>query len=162
MTIYFSNVGIQKYTIKRVLESALKHLKQPSRDIELSLSIVTPQEIQRLNNQFRGIDAVTDVLSFPTVENPERKVLDVSSFGSDVINPKTGKLNLGDVIICFDRAKEQAHEYGHSLKRELCFLALHGLLHLLGYDHIAEQDEKQMTFIQEEILSKLRITRDVK
>ena len=158
MTIYFTNVGIRKYTIKRVLTCALRHLKQPVNDVELSVCVVTPDEIKALNGQYRGVDSVTDVLSFPTIDNPSRKVLDVDSSPCEV-NPKTGKLNIGDVIICLDRAREQAKEYGHSLKRELCFLSLHGLLHLLGYDHIEPQDERQMIALQEEILSKMRIAR---
>ena len=160
MKIYFTNLGIQKFTIKRLLEGALKRLGQPVKGIEMSLSIVTPSEIQALNKQFRGVDTVTDVLSFPTVDNPERGVLDVNTFPQDAINPKTGKLNIGDVIICLDRAQEQATEYGHSLKRELCFLSLHGLLHLLGYDHIEPQDEAEMNALQEEILDSCGITRN--
>ncbi|MCH5153343.1 MAG: rRNA maturation RNase YbeY [Clostridiales bacterium] len=138
----------------------MKRLGQPVKGIEMSLSIVTPSEIQALNKQFRGVDTVTDVLSFPTVDNPERGVLDVNTFPQDAINPKTGKLNIGDVIICLDRAQEQATEYGHSLKRELCFLSLHGLLHLLGYDHIEPQDEAEMNALQEEILDSCGITRN--
>ena len=160
MTIYFTNVGIHKHAIKRVIVGALKRLGQPANNIEMSLSIVSPQEIKELNSQFRGIDSVTDVLSFPTIDNPERGVLDVSSFAQEAINAKTGKLNIGDVIICLDRAKEQAAEYGHSLKRELCFLSLHGLLHLLGYDHIEPQDEQQMMSLQEEILQQMGIRRN--
>ncbi len=104
------------------------------------------------------MDSVTDVLSFPTVDNPERKVINATDF-ADIVNPETGKLNIGDVIICLERAKEQAVEYNHSLKRELCFLSLHGMLHLLGYDHLNADDEKQMFDIQNEILNTMRITR---
>lgn len=160
MTIYFTNVGCIKFTLKKLLQGALKHLEQPANDIEMSVSFVTPDEIKALNNQYRGVDQVTDVLSFPTVDNPERKALELSSFSSDSLNPNTGKLNIGDVIICLDRAREQAAEYGHSLKRELCFLSLHGMLHLLGYDHIEPDDEKQMLDVQDEILNKMRITRN--
>ena len=159
MTIYFTNVGIHKFTIKRLIKGALKSLGQPTQ-IEMSLSIVSPQQIQELNRQYRNVDSVTDVLSFPTVDNPSRGVLDVNSFPQDTINPKTGKLNIGDVIICLERAVEQAAEYGHSLKRELCFLSLHGLLHLLGYDHVEPQDEQQMNELQEEILNSCGITRN--
>ena len=158
MKIYFSNMGYQKIAIKHLLEGALKYLGQPSNQLEMSLSIVSPQQIQELNKNFRGVDAITDVLSFPTVDNPERKMLNANEFAQDV-NPGTGKLNLGDVIICRDRAIEQAQEYGHSVKREICFLALHGLLHLLGYDHIEAADEEQMTRLQDEILTKYRIHR---
>ncbi len=161
MTIYFSNVGIHRHKIKNVLEGALKYLGQPSRNVEMSLSVVSPEQIRELNAKFRGVDDVTDVLSFPTLELGKQH-LDVAELPSDAINSKTGKLNLGDVIICFERAKEQAESYGHSLRRELCFLSLHGLLHLLGYDHMQPDDEKEMTDLQEEILSKMHVTRDVK
>ncbi len=161
MTIYFTNVGIHKHKIKQVLEGALKHLKQPSRQIEMSLSIVGEEEIRKLNQQFRGINSVTDVLSFPTLDLAKEQ-LDHRDFPSDAVNAKTGKLNVGDVIICFNRAKEQAKSYGHSLKRELCFLSLHGLLHLLGYDHVQEGDEKEMNALQDEILAKMHVTRDRK
>lgn len=159
MTIYFTNVGCIKFTIKKLLQGALKSLGQPVNDIEMSLSFVGAEEIKELNKQYRDIDAVTDVLSFPTVDNPERKVMEKSALSLDSINPETGKLNIGDVIICLERAKEQAAEYNHSLKRELCFLSLHGLLHLLGYDHMTAEDEQQMTALQDEILNKMRIVR---
>lgn len=161
MTIYFTNVGIYRHKIKHLLDGALKYLKQPSRHIEMSLSVVETDEIRKLNNQFRGVDAVTDVLSFPTLDLGKVQ-LDHMDFPPDAVNSKTGKLNLGDVIICLKRAKEQAANYGHSLKRELCFLALHGLLHLLGYDHMNEADEKEMMTLQDEILVKMKITRDIK
>ena len=160
MTIYFTNVGCIKFTIKKLLQGALRYLGQPANDIEMSVSFVTPDEIKALNNQYRSVDQVTDVLSFPTLDNPERKAFELSAFSSDSLNPDTGKLNIGDVIICPDRAREQAAEYGHSLKRELCFLSLHGMLHLLGYDHIELDDEKQMFDLQDEILNKMRITRN--
>lgn len=159
MTIYFTNVGYIKYTVKKLLQGALKYLNQPVSDLEMSLSFVSEKEIRELNKQYRGVDAVTDVLSFPTIDNSERAVIQKSAFAQDSINPQTGKLNIGDVIICLERAKEQAEEYNHSLKRELCFLSLHGLLHLLGYDHITPEDERQMTALQNEILNKMRITR---
>ena len=160
MTIYFTNVGCIKFAIKKLLQGALKHLNQPANDISMSLSFVSQEEIKELNKQYRNIDEVTDVLSFPAVENHERKVLDLSACASDNFYPETGKLNIGDVIICLDRAKEQSEEYNHSLKRELCFLSLHGMLHLLGYDHIEADDEQQMLGLQDEILNKMRITRN--
>lgn len=159
MKVYFSNVGIHKFTIKRLLQGALKRLGQPVKEIEMSLSIVSPEDIKALNKQFRGVDSVTDVLSFPTVDNPKRAILNVDTFPQDAVNSNTGKLNIGDVIICLQRAQEQAVEYGHSLKRELCFLSLHGLLHLLGYDHVEPQDEEQMNALQDELLEQMGITR---
>ncbi|MCM1194605.1 MAG: rRNA maturation RNase YbeY [Corallococcus sp.] len=159
MKIYFTNAGFIKYAVKRVLNYAVKYLGQPSGKLEMSVSIVSQEEIRNLNREFRNVDSVTDVLSFPTVNNPERKILNYGEFASDSVNPATRRLNIGDVVICSDRAKEQAQNYGHSLKREICFLALHGTLHLLGYDHIEESDEQQMTSLQERILTKLGIVR---
>lgn len=157
MKIYFSGVGFfRKHAIKKLLESALKHLNQPSELLEMSLSIVDEEQIKQLNNQFREVDKVTDVLSFPTCDNPTRGAITVVC---DEVNPETDLVNIGDVVICLQRAKEQAKEYGHSLKRELSFLAVHGLLHLLGYDHMNEQDEQQMVGLQKEILQKAGINR---
>ena len=157
MKIYFDNVGLfTKPFIKRVLERALKHLNQPSELLEMSLSIVSPEQIQELNKSFREVDKVTDVLSFPTCDNPPRGAITVVC---EDVNPETDLVNIGDIVICMERAKEQAKEYGHSLKRELAFLSLHGLLHLLGYDHIEEEDEKQMVALQKEILDQAGITR---
>ena len=159
MRIRFENIGRYRFAIKHLLEGALKYLGQPSKTLEMELSIVSPEEIRAFNKNFRGVDDVTDVLSFPTVDNPERKILSVNESALDIINPKTHKLNIGDVIICRERAVEQAQEYGHSLKREMSFLALHGLLHLLGYDHVELADEEQMTRLQKEILTKYHIDR---
>lgn len=157
MKIYFDNVGLfTKPFIKRVLERALKHLNQPSELLEMSLSIVSPEQIQELNKSFREVDKVTDVLSFPTCDNPTRGAITVVC---EDVNPETDLVNIGDIVICLERAKEQANEYGHSLKRELAFLSLHGLLHLLGYDHIEPDDEKQMIALQKEILDQAGITR---
>lgn len=157
MKIYFDNVGLfTKPFIKRVLERALKHLNQPSELLEMSLSIVSPEQIQELNKSFREVDKVTDVLSFPTCDNPTRGAITVVC---EDVNPETDLVNIGDIVICMERAKEQAKEYGHSLKRELAFLSLHGLLHLLGYDHVEEEDEKQMVALQKEILNQAGITR---
>lgn len=157
MKIYFDNVGLfTKPFIKRVLERALKHLNQPSELLEMSLSIVSPEQIQELNKSFREVDKVTDVLSFPTCDNPTRGAITVVC---EDVNPETDLVNIGDIVICLERAKEQAKEYVHSLKRELAFLSLHGLLHLLGYDHIEPDDEKQMIALQKEILDQAGITR---
>jgi probable rRNA maturation factor len=118
---------------------------------EVSVSIVDNEEIRQINKQFRGIDRATDVLSFPllTFEEGERPDF----------NEKNEVL-LGDIIISLERAKEQAEEYGHSLKRELAFLTAHSMLHLLGYDHMEEKEEKEMFQKQREILIKAGIPRE--
>lgn len=160
MKIYFTNVGLFKRGyIKKVLEGGLEYLGQPTGQLEVSLSFVGEDEIRELNKEYRDTDKVTDVLSFPTVDNTERGVIDLASHASD-LNPETWLLNLGDIIICLPRAKQQAKEYGHSLKREVAFLSLHSLLHLLGYDHMNQADEEQMTAVQNAVLDKLNIKRN--
>ncbi|WP_409327751.1 rRNA maturation RNase YbeY [Staphylococcus pseudoxylosus] len=117
-------------------------------EAELSVTFVDKQEIQEINKMYRDKDKVTDVISFALEEDePEITGLDM---------PRV----LGDIIICTDVAKDQADNYGHSFERELGFLALHGFLHLLGYDHMTEQDEKEMFGRQEQILNAYGLTRD--
>ncbi|RZI04940.1 rRNA maturation RNase YbeY [Staphylococcus condimenti] len=117
-------------------------------DAELSVTFVNKQEIQEINRDYRNKDKVTDVISFALEEDePEIEGLDM---------PRV----LGDIIICADVAKEQSDEYGHSFERELGFLALHGFLHLLGYDHMNESDEKERFGRQKLILDNYGLTRD--
>ena len=108
---------------------------------DVCVLITDAEEIQRLNASYRNIDRVTDVLTFPAWE------------GDAILCPPDGYL--GDIAICFERAEEQAEEYGHSLERELAFLSVHGALHLLGYDHMQPEDEKKMFSKQDEILNEL-------
>lgn len=115
-------------------------------EAEISLLFVGEEEIRQLNYQYRDKDAVTDVLSFP-LEN------DVAAYLSRPDSMPGHSLLLGDIIICATRAAEQAQEYGHSLEREIFFLFVHGLLHLLGYDHMEKEDEKIMRSLQTAILT---------
>ena len=110
-----------------------------------NIIIVDEKKIKELNKNYRGKDSITDVISF--------------ALEDDNTFIKTNFRVLGDIYICLKRAKEQAKEYGHSLKREICFLSIHGLLHLLGYDHMNEKDEKIMFDLQEMILDEYGITR---
>lgn len=143
-----------KDTIEQVI---LKTLDAEDCDFsaEVSVTIVDSKTIREINKNERDIDAVTDVLSFPMLEFDENGNVINSDFDMDGEN-----LLLGDIVICAERAKEQALEYGHSFKREMAFLTVHSMLHLLGYDHMDEQEEKIMSSRQEEILSMLGITRD--
>lgn len=128
-------------------------------DCVLSAEIVfaDEEEIKKLNAETRGVDAVTDVLSFPTLDGIRGAALKKADFPYDI--DEDGNLFLGSIIICEKRAKEQAEEYGHSYMRELHYLATHGLWHLLGYDHMTEEDKAQMREKEELILNKLGITR---
>lgn len=125
-----------------------KEQEQIDSDAELSVTFVDKTEIQEINKMYRDKDKVTDVISF-ALEEDEPEII-----GLDM--PRV----LGDIIICTDVAQEQAASYGHSFERELGFLALHGFLHLLGYDHIDEQDEKEMFGRQDQILNAYGLTRD--
>jgi probable rRNA maturation factor len=117
---------------------------------EVSVTIVTKERIQEINNEYRQKDAVTDVISFAMEEMGEDE--------TEIIGGEETRF-LGDIIICLDIAKEQAEEYGHSIDREMGFLAVHGFLHLLGYDHMNEEDEKAMFGRQEEILEQYGLKR---
>ena len=114
-------------------------------DGEFNIIIVDNKKIQDINREYRNIDKVTDVISFALEDDKTIKLDDYRM--------------LGDIYICIEKAKEQAIEYGHSFKRELSFLAVHGLLHLLGYDHMTKEDEEVMFSKQEEVLSKYGIER---
>ena len=111
-----------------------------------------------MNKNERGVDKVTDVLSFPTLVIKSLPVTK-KQFPTD-IDYESGKLMLGDIIICYEKVKEQAAEYGHSEEREAAYLTLHGILHLLGFDHIEDADRVVMRKHEEEILNSLGITRD--
>lgn len=129
------------------------------KSVKVNLKFVSPEEIRTLNKTTRAIDRVTDVLSYPYTNVKVGQKLKLKDYVCD-IDPTDHKLLLGDIVICVERAKEQAKEYGHSLKREICFLFCHAMLHLMGYDHIKPEDEKIMTAKQTEILNSLNITRD--
>lgn len=129
-------------------------------EAEVDLTITTEEEIRANNSEFRQIDKVTDVLSFPFLEFTEPGVFAVDEESSDEFDPDTGELMLGDIVICYRRAIEQAEEYGHSVKREFAFLAAHSMLHLCGYDHMEDDERVVMEEKQERVLQKLGITRE--
>ena len=122
---------------------------------EISLSFVDNESIQELNNSARGKDCPTDVLSFPMLEQEEDGTLII--YDEDIVD---NHVLLGDIVISAEKAVAQAEEYGHSIMREMCFLAVHSALHLLGYDHERSEDEEKLQFQkQEDILTSLDITR---
>ena len=110
----------------------------------VSVSFVDNRYIHKINKKYRGIDRPTDVISFAFID---------SEGDYDKVLSSSGLVVLGDIYISVEKAKEQAEEYGHSLHRELSFLFVHGLLHLLGYDHMNKEDEEEMFSLQDEILS---------
>lgn len=129
-----------------------------SENTELSVNIIDEARMQELNRDTRGMDSVTDVLSFPFIDF-ETDTLELAAQQPFNLNPDTGRLMLGDIVICLPRALQQAADYGHSEQRELAFLTVHGVLHLCGYDHIEKDDEVEMFALQEQILSQCSIER---
>lgn len=115
------------------------------KNASLSIVLVDNKKIHEINKEYRNVDRETDVISFAFMDNE--------------INPNSDNINLGEIYISLDKAHEQAEAYGHSFKRELSFLTCHGLLHLLGYDHMNKEEETEMFSLQEKILSNLNITR---
>lgn len=143
-------VGI-RLLIRRCCQAVLATEKF-GRDAEVSVSFVSNSEIRNLNKIYRNKDSVTDVLSFPLTGED----------GTVEINPDTKAVQLGDVVISLETAVKQAQNYGHSLEREIGFLTVHSMLHLLGYDHETSQlDQCIMREKEESVLEKLGISRDV-
>ncbi len=129
--------------LEDVLNYTLEHEKV--NNAIFSVIFVDDEEIHRINRDYRKVDRVTDVISFAFEDNEEVRYNDIRV--------------LGDIYVCIPQMKRQAVSYGHSEKRELSFLCVHGLLHLLGYDHMTEEDEKIMFGLQELILNDKNITR---
>lgn len=145
--------------LKKVAKQTFKSVGQKPRLLEVGISFVDDEEIQELNKTERGINEPTDVLSFPNLENVFNRQINRKNFPDDV-NPENGKVELGDVVINLNRAHEQAGSFGHSFTREVAYLMVHGLLHLMGYDHVDKLDSSIMRAQEEEILSKFRLKRD--
>jgi len=120
--------------------------------MEVSLSFVSLDEIHELNKAYRGIDSPTDVLSFPMIEGFEELE---KMYGETGELP--GELLLGDVVICLDKALQQAEEYGHSKEREIVYLFTHSILHLLGYDHMNEEEKKVMRAREEQVMAERQL-----
>lgn len=147
--------------LMKTIEFALKE-EEVDKPCEISLVFVDNEEIKEINNQTRGMDKATDVLSFPMLDYPEDEVykdvyiaykFNESFYDGD-------ELVLGDIVLSLERAEEQRIEYNHSFERECSYLVVHSVLHLLGYDHMEEAEKIKMRNREEEILSKLNITRN--
>lgn len=130
-------------------------------EVEVNVLITDEEGIRAYNKEYRDIDRETDVLSFPAVdyESPSDFSI-VDAHPMDYVNPDTNELFLGDIMLCKERIFSQAKEYGHSELREFSFLIAHSMLHLLGYDHMTEEEERVMFSKQEKILEELGITRN--
>ena len=137
----------QKRLAKKVVLTALEELGQPI-EVEVCISVVDDKEMQKLNKKQRGVNRVTDVLSFPAME-----IKAGEKIGTEEL--LFGKAYLGDIIICDNQIERQAKEYGVTHSQEFVRMVLHSVLHLLGYDHIKEDDEKVMHAVEYPIYEKL-------
>ena len=145
--------------LKKVAKHTFKCNDQNPSKIEVAVTFVDDDEIQQLNKKTRGIDDVTDVLSFPNLNEVFGRQINKKTFPDDV-NPENGKVDIGDVVINLNKAHEQAGSFGHSFTREIAYLMVHGLLHLMGYDHVDKLDANLMRAQEETILAKFRLKRD--
>ena len=139
--------------VKKVLDKCFEEEGLLDSKLIMTITFTTPEEIRKINKKYRKIDKATDVLSFPMFEKDE---LDEKIKSGDFPYEDV----LGDVIISIDKVREQAEEYGHSFERELSYMLVHGFYHLMGYDHIEEEDKKIMRPKEEKILNELKITRE--
>ena len=164
MTLLFEEEGdLQlpletKELAEEVIEAALDYEGCPY-EATVSLLLTMNNEIQEMNRNFREIDRATDVLSFPMIAYEEAGTFDFLEDDDSAFDPESGELVLGDIVISKERVIAQSEEYGHSIRREYAFLIAHSMLHLMGYDHMEEEERAVMEQKQRDILEQLGITR---
>lgn len=164
MTLYFEEEGELTLPLscreiaEEVIETALDLTGCPY-EAEVSLLLTMDAQIREMNTQFRGIERATDVLSFPMVEYPMPGEFGFLEENEGYFNPESGELSLGDIVISKEKVISQAEEYGHSVLREYAFLIVHSVLHLTGYDHMEEDERRDMEAKQDEIMKRLDILR---
>ena len=145
------------FDAQAVANAVIKVLNQTGK-VTVEADMVSEDFIKDINKRFRSIDRVTDVLSFPSLDGVRYKDITVKDFPLDVVG-REKSVFIGSIIICKERAIEQAVEFGHSLERELCYLFCHGLLHLFGYDHETESDDIEMRSLANEVLKEIKVFR---
>ena len=138
--------------VRNVFEKCFEEENIQNSKMYITVTFTNPENIQKINKEYRNIDKPTDVLSFPMFEKEEiqEKIKNNDFLHEDI---------LGDIIISIEKVQEQAREYGHSFERELSYMLVHGFYHLMGYDHIEEKDKKEMRTKEEKILKTLNIIR---
>lgn len=148
-----------KELINSVILAALDAEECPY-EAEVNVILTNNEEIHEINKEYRSIDRPTDVLSFPLIDYETPADFErVEDYAEDYFNLETGELMLGDIIISIDKLYEQAQNYGHSIERELAFLVAHSMFHLMGYDHMNEEERMIMEQKQSELLNHMGITR---
>lgn len=167
MTFYVENDEAYEFpfSIEELFELVAKTVLDEEKcpyEVSVNLVLTDNAGIREYNKNFRNIDKETDVLSFPGVDyDTPSDFSNVEEHVSDYFDPETGELLFGDMIISYEKAKEQASQFEHSLKREVAFLIAHSMFHLCGYDHMTPDEAAVMEKKQEAILQKLHITRDI-
>lgn len=144
--------------IHRVVNAVMDYEQCPY-EAEVNVLLTDNAAIQEINQEYRGIDAPTDVLSFPSVEYDAPADFEALESLPDCFHPETGELLLGDIVVSVEKVLEQAEEYGHSKERELGFLVAHSMLHLFGYDHMEENERRVMEEKQRAILEGIGLRR---
>ena len=138
--------------INKVLTKCFEEENLENSKLYITVTLTNPENIRKINKEYRNIDRATDVLSFPMFEKDEiEEKIENNNFEHEDV--------LGDLIISIEKVREQAKEYGHSFERELSYMLVHGFYHLMGYDHIEEEDKRQMRPKEEKILNDLKILR---
>lgn len=165
MTIDFENEQEQSFDfdfeeIAAMVADAVLDQEHCPYEAQISLVLTDDEQIQATNREFRQIDRPTDVLSFPMVDFSSPADYSILEEDDSLFHPETGELLLGDIMISIPRVIAQADEYGHSTRREYAFLIAHSMLHLLGYDHMEEDERKVMEEKQKQILQQLHIERE--
>lgn len=147
--IYDSEFELEQELLNKMEEGAVLCVREENIDtelVEISLTLVDAEEIRILNREYRNVDKVTDVLSFPQFD-------DLNEL------PEDEEILLGDVVICRQQAEAQAEEYGHSVEREMVYLFIHSVCHLLGYDHMDEEEKAEMRAKEESVMERIQVTR---
>lgn len=146
--------------IINVIEGVCDYMNFPYESF-VDVTLVDDETMREINLVQRRIDSATDVLSFPAVATELIQNTEMIDEHPELFDPESGELILGDIVISYDKVLDQSEEYGHSETRELAFLTTHSMLHLLGFDHEAEDERIEMEKLQDEILEKLGYTREV-
>lgn len=146
-------VSQEKINAKKIAKAVYKTLNQTAK-LKAELVFMDQEEMQKLNAETRGIDKVTDVLSFPTLDNIRGKILQVEDYPYET---EDGRLMIGSIVMCNQKIKAQAEEYGHTEERERTYLLVHGLMHLFGYDHMTDDDKKEMRDKEKQALKLLGV-----
>ena len=152
--------GQTQALLTRVMEEVLRREGEDG-NVVVGVTLVDGERIRELNRAFRSVDRVTDVLSFPTVNYPAGKTAGAcEALLREEFDPDTDACAIGDIVISMDHVRAQAAEYGHSERRECGYLLTHGLFHLMGYDHMTDEDKPVMRAMEEKALASIGLTRE--